>query len=103
MQRRNLAKSSYIDVGLLFSTFVLIIIGLIMIYSTSAYEAKVEIGDSFFYFKKQLFATALGIVALIFTAKFDYRRYKSMGRLALIVAGISMFLILTPLAYSAKG
>ncbi|HAL02614.1 MAG TPA: cell division protein [Lachnospiraceae bacterium] len=101
--RRNVAKSSYIDVGLLFSTFVLIIIGLIMIYSTSAYEAKVEIGDSFFYFKKQLFATALGIVALIFTAKFDYRRYKSMGRLALIVAGVSMFLILTPLAYSANG
>lgn len=42
------------DYSLLFTLLLLIIFGLIMLYSTSSYEAYATYSDSAYYFKKQL-------------------------------------------------
>ncbi|KLU70190.1 MAG: hypothetical protein RHS_3967 [Robinsoniella sp. RHS] len=50
----------------------LICFGLITLYSTSAYNGQVKFADPGYYFKKQLFATILGIVAMLIVSRMDY-------------------------------
>lgn len=40
---------------------LLVIFGLAVLFSSSEYNGRVRFGDSACYFKKQLFATALGM------------------------------------------
>lgn len=46
--------------------------GLVVLYSTSAYNGQVRFGDSAYYFKKQFFAMALGLAVMYGIASIDY-------------------------------
>ena len=98
-------KNGFIDITLLFCVLVLIIIGCIMIYSTSAYEAGIQNSDSMFYLKKQLAAIALGLVFMGIAIIVPYEIYNSKVVIvtALTISFLSLFLLWTPLAYSANG
>lgn len=52
---------------------VLVILGLVLLFSTSAYNGRVKFNDSAYYFKKQLFATILGLAAMYLVSRMDYR------------------------------
>ena len=56
------------DYTLLLIVVLLVVIGLVILYSTSAYNGQVKFHDSFYYLKKQAFATVLGIVLMLFVA-----------------------------------
>lgn len=60
------------DGMLLFLVVLLIIWGLIFLYSTSAYNGRVKFHDPAYYFKKQLFATSLGLMAMYLVSCIDY-------------------------------
>ena len=49
-------------------------LGLVILYSASAYNGRVRFHDPAYYFKKQLFASALGVIGMYAVAKIDYRR-----------------------------
>ena len=51
--------------------FLLVTIGLILLYSTSAYNGMVKFQDPYYYLKKQGFATALGLVGMFVVARVD--------------------------------
>lgn len=40
---------------------IIIVTGLVILYSTSAYNGEIKFQDTFYYLKKQVFATLLGI------------------------------------------
>lgn len=63
------------DYTLLFIIFVLVTVGLILLYSISAYNGRVKFQDEYYYLKKQGFATILGLIGMIVTAKIDYHRW----------------------------
>ena len=65
---------------------LLLIAGLIILYSTSAYNGEVKFHDSFYYLKKQLFATCLGVVAMFFVANVDYHVWKHAALLGYVTA-----------------
>ena len=46
--------------------------GLVVLYSMSAYNGQVRFGDAAYYFKKQLFAMALGLAAMYAMSLVDY-------------------------------
>ncbi len=46
--------------------------GLMVLYSTSAYNGQVRFGDSAYYFKKQFFAMALGLAVMYGISSIDY-------------------------------
>ena len=75
------ARGRY-DYTLLTVLGILVLSGLIILYSTSAYNGEVKFCDSSYYLKKQIFATCLGFLAMFFTAQFDYHRLKNMPQLA---------------------
>ena len=100
--RRN-KRESYFDYSLLFIIIFLLCFGLVMIYSASSYDAQTENGNAFFYVKKQLFATVIGLGVMFFVTKLDYHIWYRFSALAYIVSGILIVLVLTPLGIEANG
>jgi rod shape determining protein RodA len=69
------------DRSLLISVFALIIVGLIMI-ASSSYFAELKAGrDAIFYIKRQFNAALLGFILMGLAAYTDYRRLKSFAPL----------------------
>ena len=62
----------YFDYSLLFLIIFLLCFGLVMLYSTSSYYGSTRFGDTAYYLKKQLFATSLGIIAMIIVSRIPY-------------------------------
>ncbi len=60
--------------GMVAAVLFLVVTGLMTMYSTSAYNGQVRFADSAYYFKKQLFATSLGLLTMYMVAKTDYHR-----------------------------
>ncbi len=74
------------DYVLLAIVLILVIIGLIILYSTSAYNGRVKFYDSFYYLKKQAFATSLGLTLMYVTANLDYHIWKRYAVAAYFLA-----------------
>lgn len=77
------------DYGLLVIVIVIAAFGLLMLYSTSAWNGMNKFADSAYYFKKQLFATLLGLVVMIAVARMDYHFFT---KVAVVGYGISLVL-----------
>ncbi len=68
-------KKRTFDDTLLVTVLILVGIGLVVLYSTSAYNGRVKFHDSLYYLKKQGFATALGLAGMAVVARIDYHRW----------------------------
>lgn len=93
----------YMDYTIVISILLLFGIGLVMIYSTSSYEATLDYGDASYYLKKQAIAGGLGIIAMILSSFFDYHIYKKLYILTVPVSIVFILLVLTPLGVTVKG
>ena len=96
-------KGKFFDYTLLIVILFLLAFGLVMVYSTSSYSALDATGDSAFYFKKQLLATAIGLVCMFVVVLIDYHFWYKCSKLIYPAAIISIFLVLTPLGKSFNG
>jgi len=70
--------------------------GLVILYSTSAYNGEVKFHDSFYYLKKQVFATSLGIAAMFVVANMDYhvwRHFAVLGYMTAILLSVAVLFI----------
>ena len=72
MSQRKQAGFSKIDMTMLVLVVLLAVFGLTVLGSASEYNGRVRFGDSAYYFKKQLFATALGLGAMYVVSIMDY-------------------------------
>lgn len=84
-------KTDYILVLLVVS---LMIWGLVLLYSTSEYNGRVRFHDSAYYFKKQLFASALGMVAMYMISCMDYHFLLRLAPLCYMTSLILSTLVL---------
>ena len=84
------------DVFIIFSIVTLLMIGLVMILSASSVRSFNIYGDSFYFFKRQLFTASLGIISMLFTMKIDYHIYKKYSRLILLFTFILLAIVLIP-------
>jgi len=80
--KKEKKEKTYFDYSLVFITVFLAVFGLIMIYSASSYIAQRDYNDASKFFKTQLISIVIGIVAMIFVAKIDYRKYAKRTRIA---------------------
>ena len=88
-------KKGRMDYTLLLIVVFLVVIGLVILSSTSAYNGPVKFHDSFYYLKKQAFATVLGIVLMLFVAGMDYhiwQRLAVFGYLAAVALSVAVML-----------
>lgn len=98
--RKNEVKgfSSYlnnpVDFTLLITVLLLLSIGLVMLLSASAPSSLQEYGTSYKYFFRQLFFGVLGVSAMWFISKFDYRIFQKFYFWAWVISIISLAAVL---------
>ena len=98
-------KRYYFDFELLTIVCFLLAFGLVMLLSTSNYEATITFHNPYYYFKKQVISMAFGLVLFfILTFTKDYHiLYKKFILLSYVASNAVLFLVKTSLAYSANG
>lgn len=102
----SLAEESpgYYDIKLLLPVFILVIIGIIMVYSASSVLALKKFGTDYFFLKKQSMFAVAGVIALVICRHFNYRYYKALAYPILIFSIILLLAIHIPgIGYSAGG
>lgn len=101
--RKSNKNQSFFDYTLLFVVIFLIAFGLIMIYSTSSYEATGELGDSTYYLRHQFTATLAGVFVMVLTILVDYHRWEKYAFVGMAVSIVLIFLVLTPMGVEVNG
>lgn len=74
------------DYTMLAVVLLLVAVGLVLLYSTSAYNGQVKFHDPYYYLKKQGFATALGLAGMFFVAGVDYHKWVPLANLGYLTA-----------------
>lgn len=74
------------DYTMLAVVLLLVVCGLVLLYSTSAYNGNVKFHDPFYYLKKQGFATALGLAGMYIVSQIDYHRWVPLAGLGYLTA-----------------
>lgn len=77
-------------------TTLIVIIGLISVYSSSHVWALYKYGDSFYYFKRQVIFACIGFIAMMITSKIDYHIYKKYYKVIICVCFLLLILVLIP-------
>lgn len=85
---------SYIDYSLIFIILFLVAFGLIMLYSTSSYEANLDFGDSAYYFKHQLGPTLLGLLVMVLMSYIPYRILAKFAMPIYIASAVLLVMII---------
>ena len=92
------------DVTLFLTTIILIALGLIMVYSTSAMVSIVQYGVSYHFIIRQIIYVIISAFFIWFLMRNDYHVLKSFYGIILFLIIISMFLVFVPhLGLSAGG
>lgn len=83
-----------LDVYLVVLVLILVALGLVILYSTSMYNGRVKFDDPAYYFKKQLFATSLGLMAMYLVSLIDYHKIAKFSGLAYVISMILSLAVL---------
>ena len=81
---------------LLLAVLVLAAGGTVMVYSASAIQAARQLGDEFFFLKRQAFALFVGLALLTVTLKLGYRRLAAWAYPLLGLSLLALVLVLIP-------
>jgi cell division protein FtsW len=92
----TMEKKQGIDLTLLVTTILLVAIGIVMVFSASYSYAMSNMGDGMFFLKRVLQWAAIGLAAMIIFSFINYRIWRRMGNLLLILSFILLILVLTP-------
>ena len=86
MPRDKQKASSRMDMTMLTLVILLTVFGLVILLSASEYNGRVRFHDSAYYFKKQLFASALGLGAMYFVSSIDYHFFVRLAPAAYLLS-----------------
>lgn len=94
---RNIAvamKPKQMDYAIFFSVVILVIFGIVMIFSASYYRGITHFGDKYRFLKREALCAMAGFFAMMFMTFFDYRKIKKYSMLAYIISNILLVLVL---------
>ena len=87
-KRKRTGTTKYIDYTLLLMIICILGFGLVMLYSTSAYNATLKFGSSIYYLKRQAMSAGLGFVLLYICVKLDYHFFAKFAGVAYLLATV---------------
>ena len=85
-------KMGEIDFGIFYTVSLLLVIGVVMVYSASSYYSMFMYQNSMLFLKKQLVSAVVGVVAMAFMMCFDYHKLKKYT-LAIMITCIPLLLV----------
>ncbi|MBU2700557.1 cell division protein FtsW [Sporomusaceae bacterium BoRhaA] len=89
--------------ALLVITFLLIMFGVINVFSASFVVAGQQYHDSYFYVKRHLMVLVLGLIGLYVCAKLDYHRLKGRPLVYLMFGTLIVLLLVPHIGLDANG
>ena len=89
-RKKSWSGEAYYDYNLLACVILLTCFGLVMLYSTSAYTAKVKYGSDMAFFGKQAVISVGCIFGMMAISKADYHWIASWGTLLYGVSTLSL-------------
>ncbi|MBC7249265.1 MAG: putative lipid II flippase FtsW [Anaerolineae bacterium] len=92
--KRIREASRRIDYVLIITVAALLIVGLMMVYSSTFDLAYKGFGDPGYFFRRQILWTVLGLVALIVLARIDYHFWQRMAILLMVGALLLLGIVL---------
>ncbi len=101
MARR--APLRHLDPSLLFTTVALAIFGLVMVHSATAAKQQEAGLDPGSFLKRQAIYLGAGLVMLVVTASFDYRRLRTFAAPAFVVTMALLGVVLSPAGQVVAG
>ena len=99
-RRRQQKGESFMDYSLLFIVLFLVGFGMVMVFSSSSYEANLKMGDSTSYLRQQLFASILGLVAMMVVANIPYHFWERFAVPAYI-GSVVLILLIIPFCHNS--
>ena len=86
-------KKNWVFVGLV---FLLILLGMVFIYSASSYSAQIKYDDSFYFVKKQLVGFLMGIAVMLFCINFNYANFVKLRWWVVAISIVLLLLVFVP-------
>lgn len=96
-------KTRYFDYSMMAVLVCLVCFGLVMLYSTSAYSALIDYGDSMYYFKRQIVFCAAGFIGMWIVSRINYHFYIKWAKSLYFLSVLLMVLVQTPLGKTVNG
>ncbi|MDR1559431.1 MAG: putative lipid II flippase FtsW [Clostridiales bacterium] len=90
----NVITVGAMDYTLLIVVVILALIGLVMIFSSSFMRANTELGDPYFYLKKQGTFFAAGLLLMLLMANINYQYIRRFALLIYLIANLLLVLVL---------
>ena len=100
MEQTRVERKVQFEHGVLFATFLLLGLGLVMVYSATVYSSttpdavRTTGGDGMFYLKKHLWSVGAGLLALVGAAFVPFKLYRTMAKPAMLVGVALMVIVL---------
>lgn len=97
--KKNKAKNDTThepDKSLVSALFVLIVSGLVLLFSASSVISYAKFGYTYHYFQNQLIAVAIGLVFFFIASKIDYRVWKKYALFFLLGSILLLILVFIP-------
>lgn len=85
-----------IDLNLLAMVALLLCIGVLMVFSASFVRAQQQLGDPYYYLKRQILWLIVGTSAMVVVSQIQYWHWRNMSRLLLMATFITLVLVLLP-------
>ncbi len=80
-------KKRTINTWLIFAFFALMLLGIIMVYSASAFYAQHRFGDHFYFLKQHLMNLFVGLIALVIAFSISYNKIRRYSWFFLLASG----------------
>lgn len=84
------------DYAILGSVATLLAIGLVMVFSSSSVRALADVGDAYYYLKRQLVWAFLGLGAMFLLMRVDHWEIRKYARVFFFVTFLSIIIVLIP-------
>ena len=91
------------DYHLMVATVMLLIAGLLAVYTSSFAVAYYEYGDPNYFVTRQAVFALIGVGALVFFMRLDYNRLRALSVPMLVLALIGLVAVLSPLGVERNG
>lgn len=88
-------RSGY-DRILMISALILVVLGIVMIYSSSAFIAMQRYNTPFYFLRNQVVWAVIGIIGMVVAKNFDYKKLKSLSLPLIVISVLLLIIVLIP-------
>ena len=102
LQQVNIRRKPARDYSLILIILFFVAFGLVMLYSTSSYEAALDFGDSAYYLKRQSAATAVGLAVMLMVSRIPLVVWEKCSGMIYLFS-VALLLLVIPFGTEANG